>query len=79
MGPSGTPAPPDSATHEWTRFVNQGSLTQGEIQELFHPNAFGQQALGRCLTLIWQQTGPAYACTNQPGEGADGMQLTADG
>ena len=46
VGPSGTPGPANSATHEWTRFVNQGSLTQGEIQELFHPNAFGQQATG---------------------------------
>ena len=79
VGPSGTPGPPSSATHEWTRFVNQGSLTQGEIQELFHPNAFGQQALARCLTLIWQQTGPEYACTNQPGQGAGAMQLSAAG
>ena len=79
VGPSGTPGPPSSVTHEWTRFVNQGSLTQGEVQELFHPNAFGQQALARCLTLIWQETGPAYACTNQAGQGADAMQISAAG
>jgi lysophospholipase L1-like esterase len=79
VGPSGTPGPPSSTTHEWTRFVNQGSLTQGEVQELFHPNAFGQQALARCLTLIWQETGPAYACTNQAGQGAGAMQLSPSG
>lgn len=76
VGVGGT-GPPDSSVHEWGRFLNQASLTEGEIQELFHPNAFGQQALGSCLTLLWAQTGPEYRCTNQPGQGYEGMQLTA--
>lgn len=76
VGVGGSPAP-DAAVSEWGRFLNQASLTEGEIQELFHPNAFGQAALARCLTLIWGQTGPEYRCTNQPGQGPAGMQLTA--
>lgn len=73
----GGSSPPDASVHEWGRFMNQASLTEGEIQELFHPNAFGQQALARCLTLLWGQTGPEYRCTNTPGQGPAGMQLAA--
>ena len=76
VGVGGT-SPPDATEHEWGRFLNQASLAEGEIQELFHPNAFGQAALARCLTLIWQETGPEYRCTNQPGQGPAGMQLSA--
>jgi hypothetical protein len=73
----GGSSPPDATVHEWGRFLNQASLTEGEIQELFHPNAFGQQALARCLTLLWAQSGPEYRCTNQAGQGPSGMQLSA--
>ncbi len=66
---------PDGSVHEWGRYVNQGSLTQGELQESFHPNSFGQRALGKCVELIWAQTGPEYDCVNTPGQGPSGMQL----
>ncbi len=42
--------PPSGTTSEWARFLTL-NLVQGEIQETLHPNAYGQQALGRCLTL----------------------------
>ena len=56
-----------------------GSLTQGEEQEVFHPNAYGQIALGTCLSLLWSKTGPSYSCTNILGRDYHGMELTATG
>ena len=41
---------PVSATSEWIRFIDLTG-TQGVPAEGLHPNAFGQQALGRCLAL----------------------------
>jgi GDSL-like Lipase/Acylhydrolase family len=79
VGVGGVGTSPDSRIHEWGRFVNESSLTQGEFQELFHPNAYGQIALGTCLELLWTRTGPSYSCTNQPGQGYRGMVLTASG
>ena len=35
---------------EWGRFLGASTVQQGELQEAFHPNAFGQRALGACVT-----------------------------
>jgi hypothetical protein len=37
--------PPSSTRSEWTRFLVSGA-GQGDLQESFHPNAYGQRALG---------------------------------
>ena len=67
---------PNPATSEWTRWVGTGIL-QGDIQESVHPNAFGQQALGRCLDLLWGQApGGEWTCTNTPNQGPQAMNLT---
>lgn len=43
--------PTPSAVAEWVRFVARYS--QGIEQESLHPNAYGQQALGVCLTRFY--------------------------
>ena len=68
-------SPPSGATSEWARFLTQ-NLVQGEIQETLHPNAFAQEALGRCLTLHWN-AGPGNGrCRNTPGQGPQAMTYT---
>jgi hypothetical protein len=67
--------PPSSTTSEWGRFLNQSTVTQGVIQESVHPNAYGERALGRCLTLIYGSTMRGGNCTNVAGQGPDAMKL----
>ncbi len=69
---------PDSAKHEWVRFLVSGTI-QGQLQESIHPNAFGQAALGTCLTLAWNTPSTDHACHNTPGQDASNMFLTANG
>lgn len=57
---------PTSATMDWTRIFNTG-VFQGSLEESFHPNAYGQRALGHCLNQWWFMTWPrnmggAYKC-----------------
>lgn len=60
---------------EWARFLVTG-LTQGYAQESMHPNAFGQQATGTCLRLLYAASEGDYACTNVSGASADTMLLS---
>ncbi|MEV4172492.1 GDSL-type esterase/lipase family protein [Nonomuraea sp. NPDC049709] len=42
-------------TMEWVRYGTVGAkISQGHQQEAMHPNAFGQQALGRCLLSLYR-------------------------
>ena len=51
--------------HEWVRFF---TIAQGHIPELFHPNYYGQQAVGTCLGLVWEAQGDmTHRCTNRRG------------
>ncbi|MGY3339582.1 lysophospholipase L1-like esterase [Streptomyces filamentosus] len=68
--------PPSGATAEWARWIDSRS-TQGLVQESMHPNAYGQQALGRCLALIRAVPSGHRACRNTAGAGPSGMYLTA--
>jgi lysophospholipase L1-like esterase len=67
--------PPSPTTSEWGRFLNQSTVTQGVLQEAVHPNAYGERALGRCLTLIYGSTKLGGSCTNVAGQGPDAMKL----
>jgi lysophospholipase L1-like esterase len=68
--------PPSPTTSEWGRLLNQSTVTQGVLQEAVHPNAYGQQALGRCLTLIYaSSTTKGGNCTNVAGQGPGAMQF----
>ncbi|WP_369182464.1 GDSL-type esterase/lipase family protein [Streptomyces sp. Y1] len=70
--------PPSATTGEWARFLDGGlNTTQGALQESMHPNYYGQQALGSCLTLLWAKPSGNYACRNTAGRDASGMYLTA--
>ncbi|MEM9562823.1 MAG: GDSL-type esterase/lipase family protein [Actinomycetota bacterium] len=65
----------DGADAEWARYLSTGVL-QGEAQESLHPNAIGQQAIGRCLGLLASATPGDYRCTNTPGAGPEAMELS---
>jgi len=66
---------PSPTTSDWARFLNVAAVeAQGQLQETFHPNAYAQQALGRCLSLLYAQTG-SFACENTPGNGPEGVVL----
>ncbi|MGW6914591.1 GDSL-type esterase/lipase family protein [Kitasatospora sp. NPDC054939] len=70
--------PPSATTSEWARFVDAGlSASQGTVQESMHPNHYGQQALGSCLTLLYGKTGGNWSCRNTAGQDASGMYLVA--
>ncbi|MFJ8828352.1 GDSL-type esterase/lipase family protein [Streptomyces sp. NPDC102467] len=64
--------PPTGASSEWMRFL---TTLQGQTQESLHPNRFGQQALGTCLTLQLQQPAVDHRCTNTSGKGPADMNL----
>lgn len=67
---------PNPATAEWTRWVGSGAL-QGDLEESVHPNAYGQQAMGRCLSLLWSQApGGEFRCTNTANQGPGAMVLS---
>jgi lysophospholipase L1-like esterase len=68
--------PPSPTTSEWGRFLNQSTPSQGVLQEAVHPNAYGQRALARCLTLIYGSFTFGGECRNVAGQGPDSMTLT---
>jgi hypothetical protein len=67
--------PPSPTTSEWGRLLNQSTVTQGVLQEAVHPNAYGERALGRCLTLIYASPANGGKCTNVAGQGPNAMQF----
>lgn len=67
---------PNAVTAEWVRWVNTGCC-QGDAQESVHPNAFGQRAIGKCLSLIYAQTSGNWTCRNTPGQNYNAMTLTS--
>ncbi len=65
----------DPARLEWVRRV---TLDADRTRESLHPNALGQQALGRCLRLLWATPEQSYhKCTNL-GQGPNEMRLSHD-
>ena len=68
--------PPSATTSEWGRLLNQSTVSQGVLQEAVHPNAYGERALGRCLTLIYGSFSRGGNCNNVAGQGPTGMTLT---
>jgi hypothetical protein len=68
--------PPSPTTSEWGRLLNESTPSQGVLQEAVHPNAYGERALARCLTLIYGSLGRGGDCNNTAGQGPDGMKLT---
>ena len=67
---------PNSIAHEWVRWVNTGCC-QGDAQESVHPNAYGQRAIGKCVSLIYAKTSGNWTCKNTPGQSYSAMTLTS--
>ncbi|HTR73817.1 MAG TPA: GDSL-type esterase/lipase family protein [Solirubrobacterales bacterium] len=70
VGPGG----PSPLTAEWFRRL---SFLQGTTRESLHPNAYGQQVIGRCLGLLFARPRGDYACADTVGEWLGGVHLTA--
>ncbi|GHC57524.1 GDSL-type esterase/lipase family protein [Streptomyces cinnamoneus] len=73
-------SPTPGRNAEWMRFLSAGAARpQGQKEESFHPNSYGQLALGRCLGAFYDKvaSGPhrKYECLNSPGQGPEGMHL----
>jgi GDSL-like lipase/acylhydrolase family protein len=67
--------PPSATTSEWGRLLNESTVAQGVLQEAVHPNAYGERAIGRCVTLIYTSFSHGGDCTNVPGSGPEAMKL----
>ncbi|MBT2233275.1 beta-propeller fold lactonase family protein [Nonomuraea sp. NEAU-A123] len=62
---------------EWTRFLVVLE-SQGQSQESIHPNYYGQQAIGTCLTKLWDHPAEKnHTCTGTPGRGPSEVSLTS--
>ena len=48
---------------------------QGQTQEVFHPNAFGQRALGICLKRVFRLIPGQFDCTSGPGSDPEAMSV----
>jgi hypothetical protein len=68
-------APPSAKTSEWGRFVSlshavpQGATAENPLlgqDEIYHPNYFGQLALGSCLRLVAAAPPGVHTCTSVP-------------
>jgi lysophospholipase L1-like esterase len=68
--------PPSPTGSEWGRALSASTISQGETQEVFHPDAYGQMALGDCLTALYAAPPGNYACAGGPGRAPGGMTLT---
>ena len=64
---------PSPTTSDWARFLNLAAVeTQGKLEETFHPNAYGEQAFGRCLSLRVRRDG-RRGLREHPGSGPAGV------
>ena len=71
-----TSSGPNPVTKEWVRWINTG-LTQGDLQESLHPNAYGERAIGKCISLSYALSSGNHTCRNTPGADYNAMTLTA--
>jgi hypothetical protein len=69
-----TPTSPTRS--EWGRAVSASTIAEGETQELFHPDAYGQAALGDCLGAMYAAGRGSYACAGAAGIAPGDMTLT---
>ena len=65
---------PNPINHEWVRWINTG-ITQGDMQESLHPNAYGERAIGKCISLSYAQASGNHTCRNTPGADYNAMTL----
>ncbi len=70
-------APPSPVGSEWGRAVSASAIAAGQTQELFHPNAYGQLALGDCLGAMYAAKRGSHACTGAGGRAPGDQVLTS--
>ncbi len=68
-------APGSERSLEWVRSGTALGIIAGHKNELFHPNAFGQRALGHCLSLTWERQASVHTCT-RVGAAPESMRVT---
>ena len=78
LHPAGHPlTPPSEQTSDWARFLNPSAVvSQGKLEETFHPNAYAQRALGTCLSLVAARTGDFRCEETRPGGDTGDLTLT---
>jgi len=75
-----SPQTPTSATgSEWGRALSASTISQGESQEVFHPDAYGQMALGDCLGALYAASPGNYSCAGGARRAPGDMTLTRVG
>ena len=67
---------PSPVQHEWVRWINTG-ITQGDAQESLHPNAYGEKAIGKCISLSYALSSGNQTCRNTPGSDFNAMTLSS--
>jgi GDSL-like Lipase/Acylhydrolase family len=67
---------PNPITKEWVRWINTG-ITQGDAQESLHPNAYGEKAIGKCISLSYALPSGNQTCGNTPGSDFNAMTLSS--
>jgi hypothetical protein len=67
---------PNPITKEWVRWINTG-ITQGDAQESLHPNAYGEKAIGKCISLSYALPSGNQTCRNTPGSDFNAMTLSS--
>ena len=72
-------ARPTAAGAEWGRFLGASTIQQGELQEAFHPDAYGQHALGTCVTKVFAAAPGRFACSGAAGIDPSGLSLARTG
>ena len=69
-------APPTPAGSDWGRFLGASTVQQGDLQEAFHPNAFGHTAVGHCLAKVFAESPRGtFACAGRAGIEPSGVAL----
>ncbi len=72
-------ARPSAAGAEWGRFLGASTVQQGELQEAFHPDAYGQRALGTCVTKVFAARNGRFACSGAAGLDPSALSLVRTG
>ena len=75
MGDVSALAPPSQRGSQWGRAVSAATIAQGQTQELLHPNAYGQMALGTCIGALYAAQRGSYACSGKAGSAPGEMRL----
>ncbi len=73
--------PPSERTSEWGRALSPSAIeqAQGQTQEVFHPDAFGQRALGTCVTGVFARSRGEFSCMGAAGIAPSSVVVTRTG